>query len=310
MHRNQLNPRELSFSQAQGYECVPSQLKLDELPDEARVRLWNLFHTSMRFTPASVSMVRGHRSIYHVDTKSEWREILLDLHCNYFHHSIESESFKGRIYHQGFVTKEFEPIFRSGTINEVFDLLTEIMRNEKCPKEYISEVSKIFKSTRLAYFVLKDSPVTIVPQATEQEGESIIRAFNDVDSLGMSGAKTHLRRAGEAINHHQWPESIRHSISAVESVARQLDPNTSKNLGRALKTLRENHEIHPALAKAFLELYGYTSDEGGIRHALLEDATAKPSSEEAIFMLGACASFVTYLCSKHSRSTAPNNPHS
>lgn len=310
MHRNQLNPRELSFSQAQGYECLPGQLKLEELPDKARIRLWNLFHTSMTFTRITVPLIRSTMTNFCIDPNSVWRDILLDLHCNYFHHSIQSEASKLRIYDQEFVTNGFKPIFLEGNFNKVFDLLTRIMRHEKCPKDYISEVSKIFKSTRLAYFVLTDAPVTILPHATEQEGESIINAFNDVDSLGMSGAKTHLRSAGEAINHHQWPDSIRHSISAVESVARQLDPNTSKDLGRALKTLRENHEIHPALAKAFLELYGYTSDEGGIRHALLEDATAKPSSEEAIFMLGACASFVSYLCSKHSHSTGVSDPES
>lgn len=248
-------------------------------------------------------MVRGYRSIFYVDPKSKWPEILLDLHCNYFAQLIESEASKRRIYQQESVTQVFKPIFLSRDINEVFDLLIRIMRNEKCPKEYIDNVSKIFKDTRLAYFVLTDAPVTILPLATEQEGESIINAINDVDSLGMSGAKEHLRGASEAINRREWAESIRQSINAVESVARQLDPNASKELRFALKTLRENHELHPALEQAFKNLYGYTSDEEGIRHALLEDSTAKVGSEEAIFMLGACASFVTYLCSKHSRST-------
>lgn len=310
MHENQLNPRSLSFSQAQGYECLPSQLKLEELPDEARIRLWNLFHDSMDFTRTSVPMVRGVMSSFYVDSKSIWRDILLDLHCNYFARPIQNQASKFRVYDEELVTNSFRPIFLKGDFNKVFDLLTVIMRNEKCPKQYINQVSKIFRSTRLAYFVLTDAPVTILPQATEQEGESIINAFNDVDSLGMSGAKTHLRSAGEAINHQQWPDSIRNSISAVESVARQLDPKVSKTLGPALRTLRVNHKLHKSLEKAFQHLYGYTSDEEGIRHPLLEDATANVGSEEAIFMFGACASFVTYLCSKHSHSTAVSGPES
>ena len=308
MHRKQSNPRNLSFSQAQDYECLPSQLKLEELPEEARIRLWNLFHNSIRFKRRTFLTAREGPSNFHVRQNSIWRDILLDLYCNYFVRSIQRESSKLKIYDEESVTKVFKPIFRSGKFNEVFDLLTAIMRNEKCPKEYIDSVSKIFGDTRLAYFVLTDAPATILPQATAQEGESIINAINDVDSLGMSGAKGHLRGAGEAINHHQWAESVRHSISAVESVARQLDPNASKTLGPALKTLRENHELHPALEQAFNRLYGYTSDEDGIRHALLEDSTANVGSEEAIFMLGACASFVTYLCSKHSHSTEIRNP--
>ena len=305
MHKKQLNPRDLSFSQAQGYECVPSQLKLEELPDEARIRLWNLFHNSMNFAPLPISMVS-----FQVDPKSIWGCILLDLHCNYFVRSIQSSASTLAIYADASVTRLFKPIFLNGNFNKVFDLLTAIMRNEKCPEEYINSVAKIFRSTRLAYFLWTGDPVTILPQATEQEGESISRAINDVASLGMKGAQSHLLRAGEAINHHHWDESIRQSISAVESVARQLDPKASKTFGAALQTLRVNHKLHKSLEKAFQHLYGYTSDEDGIRHALLEDATANVGSEEAVFMLGACASFVTYLCSRHSHSTGVSGPES
>ncbi len=308
MHKKQLNPRNLSFSQAQGYECLPSQLRLEELPEVARIRLWNLFHKSMNFTSFLPLVVDEGPSTFYVDHENIWRDILLDLHCNYFAQPIQSEASKDRIYEQELVTKAFKPIFRRGKFNEVFDLLTAIMRNEKCPKEYIKDVSEIFSGTRLAYFVLTDPPVTILPQATEQEGESIINAISDVGALGMSGAKAHLLGAGEAINRREWAESIRHSISAVESVARQLDPNASKTLGPALKTLKVSHNLHPALEQAFQNLYGYTSDEDGIRHARLKDTPPNFGSEEAIFMLGACVSFVTYLCSKHPHSKKVSNP--
>ena len=192
MHKKQSNPRTLSFSQAQGYECVPSQLKLEELPEEARIRLWDLFHTSMNFTPVPFRTDRRSAITFYVDTKSAWRDILLDLHCNYFAQLIHNEASKRRIYEQQPVTNVFQPIFLKARLNEVFDLLTAIMRNEQCPEDYIDGVSKIFRSTRLAYFVLTDAPVTILPQATEQEGQSIANAIKDADSLGMNGAKEHL----------------------------------------------------------------------------------------------------------------------
>ena len=44
---------------------------------------------------------------------------------------------------------------------------------------------------------------------------------------------------------------------------------------------------------------GYTSDEQGIRHALLEQGSANVGLEEALFMFGACASFAAYLTEKH-----------
>jgi hypothetical protein len=55
--------------------------------------------------------------------------------------------------------------------------------------------------------------------------------------------------------------------------------------------------LHPALEKAFLSLYGYSSDEDGIRHPILDD----PSSvgfDEAKFMLVACSAFVNFLIAK------------
>ena len=51
------------------------------------------------------------------------------------------------------------------------------------------------------------------------------------------------------------------------------------------------------MKKGFENIYGYTSDEKGVRHALLE-GKAQVDREDAVFMLGACASFVTYFVGK------------
>ena len=75
-----------------------------------------------------------------------------------------------------------------------------------------------------------------------------------------------------------------------------LDP-TADVLSKALAKLEQKIAIHPAMKKGFTSLYAYTSDEGGIRHALLEDA-AKVDEADALFMLGACAAFVSYLLNK------------
>ena len=57
--------------------------------------------------------------------------------------------------------------------------------------------------------------------------------------------------------------------------------------------------LHPALKDAFSKLYGYTSNEQGVRHALLDRTDAQAGQDEAVFMLGACASFASYLWRKH-----------
>jgi hypothetical protein len=45
-------------------------------------------------------------------------------------------------------------------------------------------------------------------------------------------------------------------------------------------------------------LYGYSSDEEGVRHALVFKEEAQVDEADALFMLGACASFVSYLLAR------------
>jgi hypothetical protein len=50
----------------------------------------------------------------------------------------------------------------------------------------------------------------------------------------------------------------------------------------------------------FGSLYGFTSDEDGIRHPLLDSVAAQVDETDALFMIGACAAFVSYLINKAS----------
>ena len=68
----------------------------------------------------------------------------------------------------------------------------------------------------------------------------------------------------------------------------------------ALKSIEQHKEkLHPAFKEALIKLYGYTSDEEGIRHAYLDQSDAKVGQDEAVFMFGACASFASYLFRKY-----------
>jgi hypothetical protein len=75
-----------------------------------------------------------------------------------------------------------------------------------------------------------------------------------------------------------------------------LEPSAA--LSSAFGRLEKSAKIHKALKHGFGNLYGYTSDENGIRHPLLDDGTAKVDETDALFMIGACAAFVSYLINK------------
>jgi hypothetical protein len=93
-----------------------------------------------------------------------------------------------------------------------------------------------------------------------------------------------------------YRNSIKESISAVESIAKSITGKPKATLGEALKVLEVSNKLHPALKNSFLSLYGYTSDEGGIRHSMLAEPDL--TIADAKFFLLSCASFINYLKSK------------
>ena len=182
--------------------------------------------------------------------------------------------------------------------HKVFDLIQFVMRRPECPSGFIKEMKQVFADSRLAYVIDEKPPPTILPAATPEEGVALLESLRTLDEAGLAGASSHLRKASERVNQGDWAGSVRESIHAVESVARTLAPDAA-TLAPALKSIEKNGALHPALKTAFSKLYGYASDERGIRHALLNGDGADVGADEALFMFGACASFASYLWRKN-----------
>lgn len=165
--------------------------------------------------------------------------------------------------------------------------------------EYHSKFSEIcnsfFKAEMSAYRFVDE---IIVEINSAEEIIEIERALQNTDKF--SSVKTHLKTALELLSDRKKPDyrnSIKESISAIESLSKIITKNDKTTLGQALKEIEAKHNIPNSLKNAFSALYGYTSDEAGIRHSLLENST-NVDQEEARFMLIACSAFVNYLISK------------
>lgn len=278
------DPGEMSFSQAQGYEELPGMLKLGELPGKARTRIWNVFHKY-------IDKDLNHHPEY-VWLDGDWSEIMKDLHAD--HHGLPRERWS---YKYNTARPDLQQEIIRKPFNQVFDLILYVMRHDKCPNGFIQDMQRQFAKARIAYVIVEDPPA-IVPATTVEEGEAVVESIRILRQTGLNASVTHLRKASECINRADWAGCMRESIHAVESVARQFDPGGAGTLGPALASLEKHGRLHPALKKAFSNLYGYTSDQQGIRHALLDRDTADVSMDEAVFMLGACASFASYLARK------------
>ena len=275
------NPRPLTFSQAQGYEPIPGPLALEKISEEARNKLWSTLHTR-------VGKVTDRNFV-----QSPWVDILSDLHIDFL--GRPSDEFTP---HLNLFVKEYKERFlRTEPFNKVFDILEMVMRHRKCPPSFIHDITAAFEDCRLAYFVDRGFPVMILPAATPEEGATIRNALEDVRAAGLPAAESHLRESGRLINAGEWAGSVRESIHAVESVARRIAPEAEDDA--LTKALDKIDWLPPALKSTMGNLYGYASREHGIRHALVNEATSSAQQEEAVLMLGACASFVSYMLRKH-----------
>ena len=122
---------------------------------------------------------------------------------------------------------------------------------------------------------LVDTEVTEITSASEiGEIESAIQSK-------IHGVQEHLSTALALLSDRKKPDyrnSAKESISLVEGVCRLFAGGTT--LTDALKMLKQKIDIHPAFERALAALYGYTSDEGGIRHALLEKSSISFTGRE------------------------------
>lgn len=134
----------------------------------------------------------------------------------------------------------------------------------------------------------------ITEVTSPEEIEEIESAI--ISSSKYGGVKTHIETSLTFLTDRQNPDyrnSIKESISAVESLAKKLVGDDKATLGQALKILETKHNLHGSLKSAFLTLYGYTSDASGIRHALLDNTT--PTKADARFMLICCSAFINFV---------------
>ena len=139
-----------------------------------------------------------------------------------------------------------------------------------------------------------------IAQITSKEE---ISEIEDALATPFKTVNIHISNALKLMSDKKNPDyrnSIKESISAVESICRIIAKNEKATLGNALDIIESKVKLHGALKRAFDSLYGYTSSAEGIRHSLLEEKTTL-ESEDAKFMLISCSAFVNFLISKASR---------
>jgi hypothetical protein len=163
-------------------------------------------------------------------------------------------------------------------------------------ERFTNAVNRILEVELSGFRFLQGS---LVPITNAAEIEEIDLAIVASGKYGFTGARTHIRTALDLLGKKPVPDyrnAIKEAISAVETVAKQIVGTDSATLDVALKELSKKTEIHGALSSGFSKLYGYTSDESGIRHAILEEPNV--GFTEAKYMIVSCSAFINFLIQK------------
>ena len=130
-----------------------------------------------------------------------------------------------------------------------------------------------------------------------------ISEIEEAIAASPKAAATHLRRSLELLSDRErrdYRNSIKESISAVESVVKNLLSVETGTLGKLLTTMEKKGHLPGSLKAALGSLYGYTSDHGGIRHALSEKDDVDLADPK--FMLVTCSAFVNYVLAKSQKA--------
>ncbi|MPM68237.1 hypothetical protein SDC9_115168 [bioreactor metagenome] len=176
---------------------------------------------------------------------------------------------------------------------EVYDFLEVVLSFKKSGKnnDQFEKQLNTFLESELSTYRFIDGVCTDI--TTENEIDEVKEALE----VGpFEGAQNHLKRALELLYDREKPDfrnSIKESISAVESAARSITGKPKANLSNLIPLLESQHNLHPVLKEALTKLYGYTSDEGGIRHAMMESPNL--TAADARFFVISCSAFINYL---------------
>ena len=206
-----------------------------------------------------------------------------------------------------FYTSNIENALDNAPYNEILDLLEYICnwlfaKTNSCSEHFQRNFNTLFQQEYVGYrFISK----RIVPITDELEISEIEQACK----TPFDGARTQLQKALGFLSDRENPDyknCVKESISAVESVCKVISGNEKATLKDALNGLISNGmNIHGSLKSAILALYGYASDEGGVRHGEGE-VESTVTFEEAKLMMVTCSAIVNYLVAEYGKHGTEN----
>jgi AbiJ N-terminal domain 4 len=266
------------FSQRKGIHPMQKAVQKDSIDNELRNSLWSALYgfiyrnyTYSNYDPVSANI----------------RTLFNQYWLSYFKLPSDSQP------EYPAALERVRDYFFSCTWNEVYDFLEFTVKHAEWIAEDLRKVCNLFLERENSAYRFVGNEIAEITSDVE------IKAVEDALSSGIPAVEKHLQTALSLLSDRKNPDyrnSIKESISAVEAICRLVSGEPKATLGPALKQVSAKTPLHPAFEKGLLALYGFTSDEHGIRHSLLEEPNLHYS--DAKFMLVVASGFCSFVLAK------------
>lgn len=251
------------FSERHGFTRRREAFQLNSMDEKLRTALYNYLYKRFEHEGSGYEMAKIVWGWFWYQTLDTF-----PTHAEFLRH-LKEKVLKGDWY-------------------RVYDLLEFLLRMDFVDSK---AVNFILEKEMSGYRVIKG---LIVPITDKAELEELEKAASLPDPF--AGVRVHISSALEKLAQRPEPDlrnAVKEAISAVESAARIITGREKATLGDLLKILEEQG-LHSALREAWSKLYGYTSNENGVRHAMIEEPAIDFTL--AKYLVVACAAFVNFLC--------------
>lgn len=284
------------FSDVQGISPYNTIIQTTEFDNDTRTTLSNRVHALLEYYfdgPGAYDHFGNY--VGEKQEKSFCKAILNDV----FHKRNMVQNGYEHNWHV--IYEDIHRVIAKAVYNEVLDIVGYccrwVSRNYELGDAVYRLFNEVFEHEYIGYRFLESQ---IVPITDETE----LGAVGTACENPIEGCRKQIQKAVSFLSDREHPDyknCIKESISAVESICQVIVGNEKATLGDALRQLEKSGVIiHPCLKTAFSKLYGYTTDQGGIRHAegMFE---SNVTFEEAKFMLVSCSAFINYLIAEYGK---------
>nr|MDP2192629.1 hypothetical protein [Rhodoferax sp.] len=156
---------------------------------------------------------------------------------------------------------------------------------------YTKKVNALLQEDGIGWNLNDKSELTRqIPRPVAKRAEAARDALKDK----FAPARVHYQKATDYLYRHPIDEanSIKEIVSAVESVARTVEPKAT-TLGGAIKLLQRDPRFSTYLLEGLEKLYVYSNATPQVRHG--HPAAGKPSLEEAELAHAVGVAYILYL---------------